>query len=104
MEEMRETVRMRQMEAAQRAEQQHHRKSYGDGGNRDRGGRFAKTMHAPQGGFEGKGTDSPNRTFLLTLRDEIHKERLARRRLAHEIKDLKRLSSELSSQLGGLRD
>ena len=96
MEEMRETVRMQQLEAMQRREE-------GDR-NKHRGGRLAKTMHAPHGGFGGSGTKTPNRTFLLSLRDEIHKERDARRRLAGEIKDLKRLSSELSSQLGGLRD
>ena len=73
--------------------------------------RFSQTMEAPLareeirsgfGDYEADETGS-KRSYILSLREELNQEREARKRLEEQIEDLKRISSELSSQLGALR-
>ena len=54
------------------------------------------------GDYEADETGS-KRSYILSLREELNQEREARKRLEEQIEDLKRISSELSSQLGALR-
>ena len=110
-------MKKRHFEEAQRAEQEL-RSQVDEAASEMRAGsvlgngeRFSQTLEAPLvreelrsviGASEADETGS-KRSYILSLREELNQEKVARRRLEEQIEDLKRISSELSSQLGALR-